>query len=191
VVREVDVPGVQLDEAYSKRRPRQVAWIHTALAMRSGFLLWVDVGPRTQEQAAALVAQVVARRREGPIFLTEAGKPRARHGSRSWVWSIVADVGGRWGASRNQGLSPPTTCATPKSSRSATRRGRWWRCADESCSAGPAALGSRCACENSAPRSRPPSWSDGMGPYEGWSHRCGAAPTVCPGAVPAAGHGSG
>jgi IS1 family transposase len=74
VVRGVDVPGVQLDEAHSKLRPRQVAWIHTALAMGSWFLLWVDIGPRTQEQAAALVAQVVARVREVPIFLTDGWK---------------------------------------------------------------------------------------------------------------------
>lgn len=74
VVREVDVPGVQLDEAHSKLRPRQIAWIHTALAMGSWFLLWVDVGPRTQEQAAVLVAQVVARAREVPIFLTDGWK---------------------------------------------------------------------------------------------------------------------
>jgi hypothetical protein len=74
VVREVDVPGVQLDEAHSKLRPYQVAWIHAALAMGSWFLLWVDVGPRTQEQAAALVAQVVARVRALPIFLTDGWK---------------------------------------------------------------------------------------------------------------------
>ena len=74
VVREVDVPGVQLDEAHSKLRPHQVAWIHTALAMGSWFLLWVDVGPRTQEQAAVLLAQVVARVRDLPLFLTDGWK---------------------------------------------------------------------------------------------------------------------
>jgi len=74
VVCEVDVPGVQLDEAHSKLRPRQVAWIHTALAMGSWFLLWVDIGPRTQEQAATLVAQVVTRVREVPLFLTDGWK---------------------------------------------------------------------------------------------------------------------
>src|SRR4029453_5692409 len=31
VVREVAVPGVQMDEAHSKLRPRQVAWIHPAV----------------------------------------------------------------------------------------------------------------------------------------------------------------
>ena len=74
VVRGVDVPGGQLDEAHSKLRPHQVAWIHTALAMGSWFLLWVDVGPRTQEQAALMLAQVVARVRELPLFLTDGWK---------------------------------------------------------------------------------------------------------------------
>ena len=74
VVRGVDVPGVQLDEAHSKLRPHQVAWIHTALAMGSWFLLWVDVGPRTQEQAALMLAQVVARVRELPLLLTDGWK---------------------------------------------------------------------------------------------------------------------
>ena len=74
VVREVDVPGVQLDEAHAKLRPRQGVWIHTALAMGSWFLLWVDVGPRTQEQAAVMLAQVVARVRELPLFLTDGWK---------------------------------------------------------------------------------------------------------------------
>jgi transposase-like protein len=74
VVREVAVPGVQLDEAHSKLRPHQVAWIHTALAMGSWFLLWGNVGPRTQEQAAVMLAQVVARVRELPLFLTDGWK---------------------------------------------------------------------------------------------------------------------
>jgi IS1 family transposase len=74
VVREVDAPGIQLDEAHSKLRPRQVAWLHTALVMGSWFLLWVDIGPRTQERAATLIAQVVARAREVPVFLTEGWK---------------------------------------------------------------------------------------------------------------------
>src|SRR5262245_49025176 len=74
VVRGVDVPGVQLDEAHSKLRPHQVAWIHTALAMGSWFLLWVDVGPRTQEQAALMLAPVIARVRELPLFLTDGWK---------------------------------------------------------------------------------------------------------------------
>jgi len=73
-VRGVDVPGVQLDEAHSKLRPHQVAWIHTALAMGSWFLLWVEVGPRPQEQAALRLAQVVARVRARPLFLTDGWK---------------------------------------------------------------------------------------------------------------------
>jgi hypothetical protein len=74
VVRDVDVPGVQLDEAHSKLRPKQVAWVHTALAMGSWFLLWVDFGPRTQDMAATLIAQVVARTRQLPLFLTDGWK---------------------------------------------------------------------------------------------------------------------
>jgi hypothetical protein len=57
-VRAVEVPGVQWDEAHLKLRPRQVAWLHTVLAMGSWFLLWVDVGPRIQELASTLIAQV-------------------------------------------------------------------------------------------------------------------------------------
>jgi IS1 family transposase/transposase-like protein len=74
VVHDVDVPGVQLDEAHSKLRPKQVEWVHTALAMGSWFLLWVDFGPRTQATAAALIAQVVARARQLPLFLTDGWK---------------------------------------------------------------------------------------------------------------------
>jgi hypothetical protein len=73
-VQHVDVEGVQWDEAHSKLRPKQVEWVHTALAMGSWFLLWVDFGPRTQETAATLIAQVVARARPLPLFLTDGWK---------------------------------------------------------------------------------------------------------------------
>src|SRR5205085_10349864 len=42
--------------------------------MGSWFLLWVDFGPRTQDTAAALIAQVVARAQELPLFLTDGWK---------------------------------------------------------------------------------------------------------------------
>lgn len=74
VVWDVDVPGVQLDEAHAKLRPKQVEWIQTALAMGSWFLLWVDFGPRTQDTAAVLSAQVVARVRHLPLLLTDGWK---------------------------------------------------------------------------------------------------------------------
>jgi hypothetical protein len=73
-VQHVAVEGVQLDEAHSKLRPKQVEWVHTALAMGRWFLLWVDFGPRTQDTAAALIAQVVARARQLPLFLTDGWK---------------------------------------------------------------------------------------------------------------------
>ena len=73
-VQHVAVEGVQLDEAHSKLRPKQVEWVQTALAMGSWFLLWVDFGPRTQETAATLIAQVVARAQQLPLFLTDGWK---------------------------------------------------------------------------------------------------------------------
>jgi transposase-like protein len=73
-VQHVEVEGVQLDEVHSKLRPKQVEWVHTALAMGSWFLLWVDFGPRTQDTAATLIAQVVARTRPLPLFLTDGWK---------------------------------------------------------------------------------------------------------------------
>jgi IS1 family transposase len=42
--------------------------------MGSWFLLWVDFGSRTQDTAAALIAQVVARARQLPLFLTDGWK---------------------------------------------------------------------------------------------------------------------
>lgn len=73
-VQHVEVKGGQMDEAHSKLRRRRVEWIHTALAMGSWFLLWVDFGPRTQDTAATLIAQVVARVRALPLFLTDGWK---------------------------------------------------------------------------------------------------------------------
>jgi hypothetical protein len=74
VVQEAEVQGVQLDAAPAKLRPKQVEWVQTALAMGSWFLLWVDCGPRPQERAAVLLAQVVARVRTLPVFLTDGGR---------------------------------------------------------------------------------------------------------------------
>lgn len=73
-VQNLEVQGVPLDEAPSKLRPKQVAWVHTALAMGRWFLRWVDFGPRTQDTAAALIAQVVARTQALPLFLTDGWK---------------------------------------------------------------------------------------------------------------------
>jgi hypothetical protein len=73
-VQHLEVQGVQWDEAHAKLRPQQVEWVHTALAMGSWFLLWVDFGPRNQDTAAALSAQVVARTRALPLCLTDGWK---------------------------------------------------------------------------------------------------------------------
>jgi hypothetical protein len=68
------VEGVQWDEAPAQLRPKQVEWVHTALAMGSWLLLWVDFGPRTQDTAAALIAQVIVRTQALPLFLTDGWK---------------------------------------------------------------------------------------------------------------------
>lgn len=71
---ELDVDGVQLDEAHSKRRPGQVEWIQTALAMGSLFILWVAFGPRNTDTTASLIAHVVARLKAVPLLLTDGWK---------------------------------------------------------------------------------------------------------------------
>jgi hypothetical protein len=73
-VQNLEVQGVQWAEAHSKLRPKQVEGVHTALAMGSWFLLWVDFGPRTQGTAAALVAQVVAHTQAFPLLLADGWK---------------------------------------------------------------------------------------------------------------------
>jgi len=70
----LEVEGVQVDEAHSKRRPKKVEWIHTALAMGSLFIVWVAFGPRNTDTAAYLIAQVIARLKEVPLFLTDGWK---------------------------------------------------------------------------------------------------------------------
>jgi hypothetical protein len=84
-VQNVDVQGVQLDEAHSKLRPKPVEWVHTALAMGNWFLLGVDFGPRTQETAATLIAPVVARTQPLPLVLTD--------GWRAYTSALLQVVG--------------------------------------------------------------------------------------------------
>jgi transposase-like protein len=74
VTRDLRVAAVQLDEMHSKRRGPHVEWLHTAIAMSSRFVLWVHWGPRTQESAALLRAQVVARLCGWPVWLSDGWK---------------------------------------------------------------------------------------------------------------------
>jgi IS1 family transposase len=74
LTRDLHVEAVQLDEMHSKRRGPHVEWLHTALSMDSRFVLWVHWGPRTQESAALLVAQVVARLCGLPVWLSDGWK---------------------------------------------------------------------------------------------------------------------
>jgi hypothetical protein len=74
VPRDLEVRGVPVDEMHAKRRGPRVEWRHTAIAMRRRFLLWVHWGPRTQESAALLIAQVVARLCRVPVWLSDGWK---------------------------------------------------------------------------------------------------------------------
>ena len=91
-----------MDEAHSKLRRRRAEWIHTALAMGSWFLLWVDFGPQTQDTAATLIAQVVARVQTLPLFLTDGWKATPQLCSRWWAWCIGGAGMGTGGASPNR-----------------------------------------------------------------------------------------
>ena len=107
-VQNLEVQGVQLDEAHTKLRPKQVEWVHTALAMGSWFLLWVDFGPRTQETAAALIAQVIARTRPLPLFLTD--------GWKAYTAALLQVVGGVYRRRRRGkvGRKPTPRLIAPK-----------------------------------------------------------------------------
>jgi hypothetical protein len=74
VTQDLRVEGVPLDEMHSTLRRRRVEWRHTAIAMGSLFVLWVQGGPRTQESAATLIAQVVARLHRLPVWLSDGWK---------------------------------------------------------------------------------------------------------------------
>jgi hypothetical protein len=107
-VPQVDVPGVQMDAAHSQLRRRRTEWIHTALAMGSWFLLWVDCGPRTQETAATLMAQGVARVQTLPLFLTDGWKA-----SPAALLQVVGGVYRRWRRG-NVGRKPKPRLVAPQ-----------------------------------------------------------------------------
>ena len=98
VTRGLQVEGVQLDEMHSKLRRRRVEWLHTAIAMGSLFVLWVQWGPRTQETAATLIAQVVARLHRLPVWLSDGWKAYP---------AALLQVLGRVGQRRRRGRRGP------------------------------------------------------------------------------------
>ena len=187
----VKVASGQLDEAHATLRPTQVDWVHTAWALGRGFLLGVDFGPRTQDTAAPLIAQVVARTPQLPLLLTD--------GWKAYTAALLQVVGvvyrrrrrGKGGVSRPPGSSPPSTCSTPRWSRSATRLAMSWRSAGAWSAVARVALASSGASGSSARRSRRLAWNDGMGRCGGWLPPGGAAPDVCPGVIAVTGGGSG
>ena len=107
-VHNLEVQGVQWDEAPSKLRPTQVEWVHTALAMGRWLLLWVAFGPRSQDTAAALSAQVIARTRALPLFLTD--------GWKAYTAALLQGVGGVYRRRRRGtvGRQPKPRLVAPK-----------------------------------------------------------------------------
>jgi hypothetical protein len=107
VTHELRVEAVQLDEMHSKRRGPHVEWLHTAIAMSSRFVLWVHWGERTQESAATVIAQVVARLSGLPVWLSD--------GWRAYPAALLQVLGrvscrrrrGRRGRHPNPRLAPP------------------------------------------------------------------------------------
>src|SRR5262245_38518119 len=106
-VRAGAVPGVEWEEAPAKRRPLQGAWLPTAWALGRWLRLWGDVGPRTQEPAVALVAQVVARGRAGPLWLTAGWK------AESAAWLQVLGGGARRRRRGTVGRKPKPRLVAP------------------------------------------------------------------------------
>jgi IS1 family transposase len=107
-VQPVAVEGGQWDEAHATLRPKQVEWVHTAWAMGRWFLLWVDFGPRTQDTAAPLIAQVVARAQQLPLLLTEGWK------AYTAAWLQVVGVVDRPRRRGHGGRKPKPRLVAPK-----------------------------------------------------------------------------
>jgi hypothetical protein len=191
-VQHVAAEGVQLDEAHSKLRPQQVEWVHTALAMGSWFLLWVDFGPRTQDTAATLIAQVVARAQQLPLFLTD--------GWKAYTAALLQVVGvvyrprrrGHVGRKPKPRLVAPKTLFYAQVVKVRNKAGQVVEVSRRVVHGGPRRFGKQLRLRQLSERhSRPPFWNGGMAPCGGWSRPYGAARAVCPGAALAIGERSG
>lgn len=178
VTQELRGEGVQLDEMHSKLRRRRVEWLHTALAMGSLFLLWVYWGPRTQESAALLIAQVVARLCGLPVWLSD--------GWKAYPAALLQVLGrvyrrhrrGRRGPHPKPRLGPPRDLFYGQVVKVRDRRGKLLQSFPAWSTAVPGASSRRWPRGGCGPRSRPPSWSAGMAPCAGCVPRCAGAPAV-------------
>ena len=180
-------PEKRVRNVSSKLRPRQVAWLHTALAMGSWLLLWIDVGPRTQEQVAALVAQVVARMRALPIFLTDGWKA-----SSAALLQVVGIVYRRRRRGK-VGRKPKPRLVAPKQRFYAqvvkvrNPAGRVVEVSRWVVFGGPRRFVQQLCLRQLGTTIQ----TAFMARCGGWSPPCGAALAVCPGAQPATGDDSG
>ena len=177
-VQDVEVPGVQWDAAQAQLRPQQVEGVQTALAMGRWWLLGVDCGPRPQETAATLMAQVVARTRQRPLLLPDGWQARPRRGSRSWGWCIVPAGVGKGAARRHRAGWLRKPGPTPQWCSAATRLARWGMGAGGWGAVAHGVWSSRGGCGSSGRPARQPGWHAGRGRCgDGWRPG-GAAPGV-------------
>jgi hypothetical protein len=186
-VQHVEVQGVQLDEAHAKLRPKQVEWVHTALAMGSWFLLWVDFGPRTQGTAAALIAQVVARTQQLPLFLTDGWKP--------YTAALLQILGvvyrprrrGKVGRKPKPRLVAPIHLFYAQVVKVRNPAGHVVEVRRRVVFGGPRRFAKQLRLRQLGTTIQ----TAFMGRCGGWSHPCGAAPGVCPGVIAVIGAESG
>ena len=76
-VKDLDDLGIQQDEAHSKIGGVGAYWIGAAITMQSLLIVSITFGARSQEMADTLLAQIMARFKTIPMFLTDGWQPYA------------------------------------------------------------------------------------------------------------------
>jgi hypothetical protein len=104
-VQHVAVEGVQLDEAHSKLRPKQVEWVHTALAMGSWFSPLGRLWPTH------------ARHRSHPHRAGRRACPAATPVSHGWVEGLHSGIA----SGRGRRVSSPASWAREAQAEASTR----------------------------------------------------------------------
>ena len=149
--------GARADEAHAKLRPKQVEWVHTALARGRWFLPGGRLRTASSGHGSGADAQVVARH-AGSLhsFSRTGGRPLRRRSCRLWGGVYRRWRRGKVGRKPGPGWGLRRPCLTPRWSRAATRLAMAWRSAGAWSSGAHAVWASSCACASSARRSRRP-----------------------------------
>ena len=164
--------------------------MHTALAMGSWLLLWIDAGPRTQEPAATLVADVVARVREIPLFLTDGWKT-----SSAALLQVLGVVycrrRGKVGRQPRPWLVAPKPLCYAQLVKVRHPTGRVVAGSRRVVLGGPRRCGTQWRVRQLGTTSQMACMERWYGTWRRLVAPCGAEPAVCPGAKPATGDDSG